>query len=80
MGKTRITLSDDRRKQMRNDIQTYFEEHHDETIGDLRAGLLLDFFLQKLGPSVYNQAIGDAQAYLQQKLEDLEIEYFEPEV
>jgi uncharacterized protein (DUF2164 family) len=51
-------------------IQRYFEENL-EPIGDLPAGLLLNFFLEEVGPAVYNQAIADAQGRLQQQLSDL---------
>ena len=53
-------------------VKKYFEEEIREPIGDLRAGLLLDFFLEEIGPAIYNKAIGDAQARLQQRVADLE--------
>lgn len=75
----RIRLADDRRKKLLERLKTYYLEKHDEPIGDLRAGMLLDFFVKELGPPVYNQAIRDAQVFLQQRIEDLEITYMEPE-
>jgi len=72
-------LSKERRKELIAAIKAYFLEHHDEEIGDLKAGLLLDFFIKKLGPPVYNRAIKDARAYFQQKLEDLDGACYEPE-
>jgi uncharacterized protein (DUF2164 family) len=74
-----IKLSNERRKELIAAIKAYFLEQHDEEIGDLKAGLLLDFFMEKLGPSVYNQAIKDAQAYFQQKVEDLDGACYVPE-
>lgn len=44
----------------------------DEEIGDLKAKLLLDFCVRELGPSIYSQAIADAQAYMQDKITDLD--------
>lgn len=67
-----IELSKKRRQELIRSIKGYFLEQHDEQIGDLKAGLLLDFFLELTGPSIYNQAIKDAQAYFQQKVEDLD--------
>ena len=52
-------------------IQRYFEENLPEPIGDLPAGLLLNFFLEEVGPAIYNQAISDAQTSLQQRVADL---------
>ena len=59
-------------------IQRYFEENL-EPIGDLPAGLLLNFFLEEVGPAVYNQAIADAQGRLQQQLSDLSGELYADE-
>lgn len=67
-----IELSKERRQELVRSIKGHFLEQYDEQIGDLKAGLLLDFFFDLTGPSVYNQAIKDAQAYFQQKIEDLE--------
>lgn len=39
-----------------------------EPIGDLAAGLLLNCFLKELGPLIYNKAIVDAQARMQQSV------------
>jgi uncharacterized protein (DUF2164 family) len=60
-------------------IQRYFEENMPEPIGDLPAGLLLNFFLEEMGPVIYNQAIHDAQARMQQHATDLDSELYAPE-
>lgn len=41
--------------------------------------LLLDYFLREIGPSVYNQAIADAQAYLEDRVADLSGACYETE-
>ncbi len=51
----------------------------DEDIGDLKAGLFLDFCLQEIGPSVYNQAVADVQAVLQGRVTDLDSECYKAE-
>ena len=33
----------------------------EDEIGDLKASLLLDFFVKEVGPSIYNKAIANAQ-------------------
>jgi uncharacterized protein (DUF2164 family) len=60
-------------------IQRYFEENLPEAIGELPAGLLLNFFLEEIGPAVYNQAIADAQARMQQRVTDLNGELYADE-
>ena len=74
-----ITLSPEIRKQLVASIKRYAAENLDEEIGDLKAGLLLDYCLQEIGPAVYNQAIADAQSYFTGRVADLEGVCHEPE-
>jgi uncharacterized protein (DUF2164 family) len=60
-------------------IKRYFKESIGEEIGDLKASLFLDFCLQEICPSVYNQAIADAQSYLNDRVDDLDGTLYEPE-
>jgi uncharacterized protein (DUF2164 family) len=57
----------------------FFDEELDEDIGDLKARRVLDFFLREIGPSVYNQAIADAQQSLELAVADLSGIRYEPE-
>jgi uncharacterized protein (DUF2164 family) len=75
----RIRLSDDRRASLVEAIKRYFDEEFDDAVSDFRASGLLDFFIRELGPAVYNQGVRDACGYLQQKLNDIEGEVYEPE-
>ena len=68
----KITLSADAQKRAVASIRSYFTEILDQEIGDLKAGLLLEFFLEEIAPTVYNGAIGDAQAYLRDRVADLD--------
>jgi uncharacterized protein (DUF2164 family) len=67
-----ITLPPDAKKQMLASIKRYVAEHFDQDIGELKAGLMLDYFLKELAPTVYNQAVADARAYFQDRVGDLE--------
>jgi uncharacterized protein (DUF2164 family) len=67
-----ITLSADATRRLQASIKRFAAEHLDEEIGDLKATLVLDFFLREIGPSVYNHAIADAQKYFQERALDLE--------
>jgi len=66
-----LTLSDTARKQAIAALQEHFRDNLDDEIGDLKAGLLLDFFLSELGPSVYNQGLADARAFFEERANDL---------
>ena len=74
-----IKLERETEKQAVASIKRYFTENMDEEVGDLKAKLLLDFFLGEIGPTVYNGAIADAQTYFQGKVADLEGSCFEAE-
>ena len=74
-----IELSKEKRTEAIASIKKYFEEEIREPIGDLRAGLLLDFFLEDIGAAIYNQAIEDAQARMQQRVADLDGELYADE-
>lgn len=74
-----ITLPKETQEQLVTSIKEYFTEHMDEDIGDLKASLLLTFCLEEIGPSIYNQAIADAQAYMHKKVTDLDTACYEPE-
>lgn len=60
-------------------IQRYFSENMDEPIGSLEAGALLSFVLKEIGPVVYNKAVVDAQARLQERVAELDVEVYEEE-
>lgn len=60
-------------------IQRYFTQNMENDIGNLQATLLLDFILKEIGPSIYNQAVSDAQRYMQDKVSDLDANCYEIE-
>jgi len=73
---TTIEISKPERTAAIASMQRYFEENLPEPIGDLPAGLLLNFFLEEVGPLIYNRAIADAQARMQQRVSDLNGELY----
>ena len=75
----RIQLTEERRGRMLRSLQKFFTDELDYEIGQLAAERVLDFFVLQLGAPVYNQAIQDARAFLQTKLDDLEGEFYEPD-
>jgi len=75
-----IELSKETTKTLLTSIQQFFARHLDEEVGELKAMLVLDFCLREIGPTIYNRAIQDAQAYFQDKVTDLDGSCFEPEM
>ena len=68
------TLSDDDRPRAVAALRRYAEDEMGSPIGDLAAGLLLDFVLAEIGPTIYNRALADAQRHLAARLADLDVE------
>ena len=78
-NKMEIKLDKERIKVLREKAQIYFRDELDESIGDLKADLIVEFFIKQIGPHIYNQAISDAYAFIQDKLIDLEGTLYVPE-
>ena len=74
-----IELPDEKRKTLIASIQRYFEQNMDEPIGNLAAGALLSFFIEELGPLVYNKAVADVQGRLQARIAEIDLEVYEDE-
>lgn len=67
----KIKISQENKWEMEKLIKDYFAKERDEDLGDLASLLLLDFFIEELGPYLYNQGVEDAYAYIKDKTEDL---------
>jgi len=74
-----ITLGREQERRALASIRQYFAEVLEQEIGDLKASMALDFFLREIGPCVYNHAIADAQAILQERVAELDAVRYEPE-
>ena len=74
-----IELDKDARSAAIQSIERYFEENMEERIGNIAAGALLGYFLEEIGPSIYNKAVADVQERLQARIMDLDIEIHEDE-
>jgi len=66
-----IKLQKDAEKYLLGSIKRFVAENLDVEIGDLKASLFLEFCVREIGPSICNQAIADAQSYIQEKASDL---------
>jgi uncharacterized protein (DUF2164 family) len=74
-----IELSKEQRAEALRSIERYFREEREESIGNIAAGALLGYFLEEIGPLVYNRAVADVQERLQRQVSDLDIEIHEDE-
>jgi uncharacterized protein (DUF2164 family) len=75
----RIALSEERRSELIEAVRRFLAQEYELELSEFQARGLLQFFVRQLGAPVYNQAIQDARSFLQEKLTDLEGEFYEPE-
>ena len=66
-----IELTKEQKELAIREIQNYFLNERDEEVGNLQGLLLLDFFTEKIGHMIYNQAIEDSKSFMEDKLEDI---------
>jgi uncharacterized protein (DUF2164 family) len=66
-----IKLQKETEKYLLGAIKRFVAENLDAEIGDLKASIFLEFCVREIGPTIYNQAIADAQSYIQEKAADL---------
>ena len=69
-----IELSTQDRQQALESLMRYAAEHFDERMGNVGAGALLGFFLEEIGPLVYNQAVADVQERLLARVQEVDLE------
>ncbi len=72
MGKKdKFKLTKENKEVMIEKIKKYYFDERDEVIGDLAAGLLLDFIINDLAVEFYNQGVYDSFLYMNDRCEDL---------
>ncbi len=76
---TRIRLEGEQRDRMLRALRRFFQGEFEIELSEFQAERILDFLVVQLGAPVYNQAIRDARGFVQDKLDDLDAEFFEPE-
>lgn len=74
-----VKLDDARRDTLISRFQGFYLQEFDEELSAFRAEQVLDFFLDSLGPQVYNQAVQDARGFMLRVLDDIDGEVHEPE-
>ena len=74
-----IELNKEARAEAIASIERYFQLNMDERIGNIAAGALLGFFLEEIGPSIYNKAVAEVQDKLQTRIMELDLEVHEDE-
>lgn len=66
-----LVIDKEKRKILIEEIKRYVKTEHNQEIGDLAAGFLLDFFIERIGPEFYNQGVFDSYTYMNDVILDL---------
>jgi uncharacterized protein (DUF2164 family) len=74
-----IELSKPLRAEALASLERYLSENFEERVGNIAAGALLSFFIEEVGPSIYNQAVADVQERLAARVQELDLEIHEDE-
>ncbi len=68
----KIKISPIQKERLRQKVIALFMDDFDEEISDFKADQILDAFIEKLAPDIYNTAIQDMKAFMINQLEDLD--------
>ncbi len=71
-----ITFTREETKAIVGEIQDYFRDELDQSIGAMPAEMLMAFFADKMGAYFYNRGLHDAQALVRKKIDDVSDEIF----
>lgn len=71
MRNEKIKLSKEQYLEFQMKLQDYFLKERGEELGDLAAGMLVDFIVDEIGNIIYNQAIDDVHRYMSERVEEL---------
>jgi uncharacterized protein (DUF2164 family) len=66
-----IPLTKEQKENACDKIKEYMAENFELDIGNLQAGIMLDYIAKNIGIYYYNQAVADSLSFITQKAEDL---------
>lgn len=72
-----IQLTDEQKKQLKDEIHAYYLDERGEDIGIIHQEGILDLFMKELAPIVYNKALDDAKRWYSNRINDIESDYYE---
>ena len=71
-----ISLTDDEKKWIADEIKAFYLDERGEEIGIIEQQQLMDLFVEKLGPVLYDKGLDDARKWYQRQMENLESDYY----
>lgn len=74
-----IQFSDEAKKQAVESVQRYCTEELDIDLSGIQAAMLFKFILAEIAPTAYNVGVAAAEAFLRDRVADLEATCYETE-
>jgi uncharacterized protein (DUF2164 family) len=71
----KIKLTDEQQRQLCRTITELYFHDFDEEISNFRAERILDAFIEKVAPAIYNIALEDVKQFLLKQIDDLDAIY-----
>lgn len=71
-----ISLTDEEKKWIADEIKAFYLDERGEDIGIIEQQQLIDLFVEKLGPVIYDKGLDDARKWYQRQMENLESDYY----
>ena len=69
-----IELPKDLKAEALASLERYLAENFEERVGNIAASALLNFFIEEIGPALYNKGVADAQERLALRVQELDLE------
>jgi uncharacterized protein (DUF2164 family) len=70
-----IDLTSEEKNKLITKIQDFFLTEKDEKIGVIAAEVVLDFFLDTLGTTIYNKSLMDAKVWFSRCMENIDADF-----
>ena len=67
-----VQLTQEERKRMLGEIVSFYITEREEEIDVIAANEILDFFVEMLGPRIYNKAIEDTRELVKKEMEEID--------
>lgn len=67
-------LPKEKRRVCAENIINFFREKRDEELGVIAAEDILDFFLEDIGPMIYNKGVEDSREALRKQFDNLDMD------
>lgn len=72
----KIQLNDEEKKQAAEDISAFYLDVRGEEIGIIEQQQLMDLFMEKMAPIVYNRALDDARKWYREQQDNMDSDFY----